>query len=89
MVGKKEVLQVNELRALPMNRMMLACWRISPRRWPGSKSSAGSDAAGRFELVLADHPTDGPARFYLERCRLYLSLATVPAEPAVIRLERK
>jgi CBS domain containing-hemolysin-like protein len=40
-----------------------------------------------LEFVLP--PFDVAARFYLERCRLYLSLATVPAEPAVIRLERK
>ena len=89
MIGKKEVLRLNELRGLadePHDARLLAnfaealAW-FEEQRW--------QDAARRFELLLADHPTDGPAQFYLERCRLYLSLATVPTEPAVIRLERK
>lgn len=88
-IGKKEVLRLSELRGLadePHDARLLAnfaqalAW-FEEQRW--------QDAARQFETVLADHPTDGPARFYLDRCQLYLSLATVPFEPAVIRLERK
>jgi adenylate cyclase len=89
MIGKKEVLRLSELRGLadePHDACLLANFAqalacFEEQRW--------RDATRRLESILADHPTDGPARFYLDRCRLYLSLATVPAEPAVIRLERK
>jgi adenylate cyclase len=89
MIGKKEVLRLAELRGVadaPHDARLLAnfaqalAW-FEEQRW--------QDAARQFESVLADHPADGPARFYLDRCRLYLSLPTIPAEPAVIRLERK
>jgi adenylate cyclase len=88
-IGKKEVLRLSELRGLadePHDARLLAdfaqalAW-FEEQRW--------EEAARRFESVLSDHPDDGPARFYLERCRRYLSLATVPAGSAVIRLERK
>jgi adenylate cyclase len=89
MIGKTEVLRLSELRGVadePHDARLLAdfaqalAW-FEEQRW--------QDAARQLETVLADHPADGPARFYLERCRLYLSLPAVPAEPAVIRLERK
>jgi adenylate cyclase len=88
-VGKKEVLRLSELRGLadePHDADLLAgfaqalAW-FEEGRW--------EDAARQFEAVLTAHPTDGPAGFYLERCRLYLSGATALAQPAVIRLERK
>jgi adenylate cyclase len=89
MIGKKEVLRLSELRGLadePHDACLLANFAqalacFEEQRW--------RDATRRLESILADHPADGPARFYLDRCRLYLSLARVPAEPAVIRLERK
>ena len=40
-----------------------------------------SEAAARFEAVLAERPDDGPARFYLERCRRYQNGAPLPPEP--------
>ncbi len=48
-----------------------------------------SEAAARFETVLADRADDGPARFYLERCRRYQNGAPRPPEPGLIRLEHK
>jgi adenylate cyclase len=48
-----------------------------------------SEAAARFEAVLAEHPDDGPARFYLDRCRRYRDGAPLPPEPGLIRLEHK
>ena len=48
-----------------------------------------AEAAAGFEAVLADHPDDGPTRFYLERCRRYLSGAPLPPDPALIRLDHK
>jgi adenylate cyclase len=88
-IGKKEVLRLSELRGLAddaHDAHLLAdfaqglAW-FEEQRW--------QEAARQFESVLSGHPDDGPARFYLERCRRYLSLATVPAGSAVIRLERK
>ncbi len=46
-------------------------------------------AADLFGDVLRDYPDDGPARFYLERCRLYRSGAPLPEDPGVIRLDVK
>jgi adenylate cyclase len=48
-----------------------------------------SAAAARLEALLAEHPGDGPARFYLDRCRRYLAGAAPPPDPGVIHLERK
>jgi adenylate cyclase len=88
-IGKKEVLRLSELRGFagePHDADLLAgfaqalTW-FEEQRW---------DAAARhLEAVLADHPGDGPASFYLDRCRHYLSGAAAPAGPAVTRLERK
>jgi adenylate cyclase len=47
------------------------------------------EAAARFEALLAEHPGDGPAWFYLDRCRRYLAGAPLPPDPGLIRLERK
>jgi adenylate cyclase len=46
-------------------------------------------AAARFEALLAAHPGDGPACFYLERCRRYLAGEPLPPDPGVIHLDRK
>jgi adenylate cyclase len=89
MIGKKDVLRLSELLGFadePHDARLLANFaqalaRFEEQRW--------QDAARQFAAILADHPTDGPARFYLERARRYRSRATVPAEPAVIRLDRK
>ena len=48
-----------------------------------------SEAGACFEAVLAEHPDDGPARFYLERCRRYQTGAPLPPDPTLIRLEHK
>jgi adenylate cyclase len=48
-----------------------------------------AEAAARFETTLADHPADGPTRFYLEWCRRYQSGAPLPPDPTLIRLEHK
>jgi adenylate cyclase len=89
MVGKKEVVRLSELRGLAaepcdsglLARFAQALTSFEDERW--------DDAARRFEGVLADHPSDGPARFYLDRCRLYLSGAPLPPEPTVVRLDHK
>jgi adenylate cyclase len=48
-----------------------------------------AEAAGRFESILAEHPSDGPARFYLDHCRRYQAGAPLPPDPSLIRLEHK
>jgi adenylate cyclase len=57
----------------------LACFQAE--RW--------AEAAAGFEALLADHPDDGPTRFYLERCRRYQCGAPLPADPTLIRLDHK
>jgi adenylate cyclase len=86
--GKTEVLRLSEVRGIatdPDDARLLASFAgalacFEQERW--------KDAARGFEIVLDDHPRDGPARFYLDRCRLYLADAALPAEP-VVRLARK
>lgn len=46
-------------------------------------------AAKAFEAVLKDFPDDGPSRFYLARCQLYLSGTQPPDNPRVIRMDAK
>jgi adenylate cyclase len=46
-------------------------------------------AAERFEALLEAFPEDGPARFYLARCRAYLGGAAAPEDARVIRMDSK
>jgi adenylate cyclase len=46
-------------------------------------------AAAGFEQILSSYPEDGPARFYLARCRQYLDGAPQPDDPGVIRMQSK
>lgn len=48
-----------------------------------------SSAADAFTAILEEYPNDGPTRFYLARCQLYLSGAFLPDDPRVIRMEAK
>jgi adenylate cyclase len=48
-----------------------------------------AEATAGFEALLAEHPGDGPAQFYLERCRRYQGGAPLPPDPGLIRLEHK
>ncbi len=47
------------------------------------------EAANEFERILSDYPDDGPARFYLARCRQFLAGAPQPDDPHVIRMDAK
>ena len=47
-------------------------------------------AAEAFEAVQKEFPDDGPTRFYIARCRSYLSGTTQPPDnPRVIRMDAK
>jgi len=47
-------------------------------------------AAVDFEALQTDFPNDGPTRFYIARCKAYLSGASQPPDdPRVIRMESK
>jgi cytochrome c-type biogenesis protein CcmH/NrfG len=47
-----------------------------------------AEAAELFEAVLATRPEDGPAAFYLERCRQHLK-GPPPEQPGVVWLVQK
>ena len=47
------------------------------------------EAAHLFEAILRDYPDDGPARFYLARCRRYQTESAPPEDPSVIRMDTK
>lgn len=46
-------------------------------------------AGVRFRAILRDHPQDGPARFYLERCRAYQRKTPHQDDPTVIVMDAK
>jgi len=48
-----------------------------------------SNAADAFEALLREFPDDGPAHFYLARCRSYLSGTQPPEDPHVIWMDAK
>jgi hypothetical protein len=54
---------------------------FTEQRWP--------QAAAKFAAVLDEHPTDGPANFYLAQCHHYQTERPLPPDPAVIRLQHK
>ncbi len=60
--------------AAGLARFELECW---------------SEAADAFAAILAEHPDDGPARFYLDCCRRYQAGTPLPPDPSLIRLEHK
>jgi adenylate cyclase len=63
-----------ETFATGLARFEAGCWR---------------EAAACFEAARAARPGDGPARFYLERCRRHQGGLPPPPEPGLIRLEHK
>ena len=54
---------------------------FAARRW--------GEAAELFEVLLALYPDDGPAGFFLERCRRYKVIEPSWADPTVIQLATK
>jgi adenylate cyclase len=48
-----------------------------------------AQAAKSFEAILADHPTDGPSRFYLARCRNYQEQAPRNDDATAIYMDAK
>jgi adenylate cyclase len=86
--GKGEALPLVEIvgteadaqRAEPVPEFAAALAAFEQGRW--------HDAGRRFATVLARDPSNGPARFYQQRCARYLAGAA-PAVGGVIRLEHK
>ena len=46
-------------------------------------------AAFAFEQIIAERGEDGPSRFFAARCRRFMSDATPPENPRVIRMDMK
>lgn len=53
------------------------------------RAGAWAQAAERFETVVETFAQDGPARFYLARCRAYLASPPVDEDPTVVRMDAK
>jgi adenylate cyclase len=90
-VGKTEALPVHEVIALrekATERQLAQCERFDAAmadyragRWPA--------AAEALEGILGDYPQDGPAAFFLARCRRFIQGPADDADPAVIRMSAK
>ena len=86
--GKGEAMQLVELvgiaaeaeRAGPLAEFAAALTAFEQGRW--------REAGAHFARVLANDPSDGPARFYQTRCERYLTGASPPVA-GVVQLEQK
>ena len=86
--GKGEAMQLVELvgiaaeaeRARPLAEFAAALTAFEQGRW--------REAGAHFARVLANDPSDGPARFYQRRCEGYLT-GVPPAVAGVVQLEQK
>jgi adenylate cyclase len=88
-VGKTRPLRLMEVvgrKGDPHNACPFTAFAAGLARF---ETGCWSEAAACFAAVLAEHPGDGPARFYLERCRSYQNGAPPPPELGLIRLEHK
>ena len=73
LVGKSEPLPIVEILSSEdsaTEAQALLCERFS-EALEVLKTGQGAKAAELFEAVLREYPNDGPARFYLARCRRY------------------
>jgi len=90
---------VGKTEALPIVEIMATTAHTSERQrrlCEGFAAALGifhaaewSNAADAFETLLREFPDDGPARFYLARCRSYLSAMQPPEDPRVIWMDAK
>lgn len=90
-VGKSELTTVVEIlaRETSANESQLRlCERFS-KSLDVFRAGQWAKASDLFEAILGDYPDDGPARFYLARCRHYLTESPPPEEPSVIRMDTK
>ena len=81
--GRTRPLAIAELlgrRGDPHDRALLAGFAAALACFEAERWAA---AAAGFEALLADHPDDGPTRFYLERCRRYQCGAALPPRYSV------
>ncbi len=88
-VGKTQPLRLVEVvgrQGEPHDRRLLDAFAAGLARFEVEDWSA---AAAAFAAILAAHPQDGPARFYLDLCRRYQTGAPLPPDPSLIRLEHK
>ncbi len=88
-VGKTRPLRLAEIvgrAGEPHDARLLASFAAGLARF---EAGCWSEAAEAFAAILAEHPQDGPARFYLDWCRRYQAGAPLPPDPSLIRLERK
>jgi adenylate cyclase len=88
-VGKSRPLRLVEIvgrQGEPHDACLLEAFARGLARF---EAGCWNEAAACFEAILAEHPSDGPARFYVERCRRPQGGAAPPTEPGLIRLEHK
>ena len=90
-VGKREPTPVVEIlarEATERNTELRLCERFA-EALDVFGAEQWAKAAHLFEAVLRDYRDDGPARFYLARCRRYQTESAPPEDPSVIRMDTK
>jgi adenylate cyclase len=90
---------VGKTEALPIVEIMASTAHMSERQQRLTDAFAAAlaifhaaewpTAANVFESLLREFPDDGPAQFYLARCRSYLSGTQPPEDPRVIWMDAK
>jgi adenylate cyclase len=90
-VGKADPTQVVEIvsKAAGASEAQLRLCEQFAEALDVFRAEQWAKAAGLFEAILRDYPGDGPASFYLARCRRYLTESPPPEDPSAIRMEAK
>lgn len=90
-VGKAEALPVYEVVALrekATGQQLALCERFDAAM-ADYRAGEWSRAAAGLEALLGDHPGDGPAGFFLARCRRFIDGTAPDADPRVTQMSAK
>ena len=90
-VGKSDpvpIVEILTMKATASATQLRLCERFAEARdaFCTQQWSRGVDL---FEAILRDNPDDGPASFFLDRCRRYASTSPPTEDPSVIRMDVK
>jgi len=90
-VGKTEALPVYEIvaqRDKASQAQLTLCERFASAM-EAYRAGEWQNAAEALEGILADYPQDGPATFFLARCRRYMQEVPADLDPRVVRMDAK
>jgi adenylate cyclase len=90
-VGKTEAISIFEIiaKAAAATDSQAALCADFAAALANYERTAWSEAAARFESIIAAHGADGPSQFYLERCRRFILDPDRAGDPRIVRRDAK